>query len=99
MNKTILAILLLAGIFSHAYAVDIKDGKVKHDAKCTACHVAQFGKDGSGIYTRKNRKITSYSELTQRVKTCNINTKSGFSDGDVTNVAEYLNNAYYKFKK
>jgi len=99
MNKITLVTSLLLMTFSSAQAVDIKDGKIKHDAKCTACHVSQFGKDGSGIYTRKNRKMTSYSMLTQRVKACNVNTKSGFSDGDVTNVIEYLNSAYYKFTK
>jgi len=100
MNKVnlLVSLCLIVGM-SSAQAIDLKEGKIKHDAKCTSCHTAQFGKDASKIYTRKGRRMKSYPMLVQRVKACNTNTKAGFSDVDVANVIEYLNSSYYKFKK
>jgi hypothetical protein len=79
-------------------AVDLKNGKIVHDKNCTSCHIAKYGKDGSGVYTKENRLVKNYSMLVQRVKACDINTNAGFHDDEVTNVIEYLNNSYYKFK-
>ena len=84
---------------SSAHAIDLKNGKVQHDKSCTSCHIAKYGNDGSEIYTRSNRVVKNYSMLVQRVKACDINTSAGFHDDEVTNVIEYLNNSYYKFKK
>jgi len=79
-------------------AVDLKNGKIQHDKSCTSCHVAKYGKDGSKVYTRENRVVKNHSMLVQRVKACDINTNAGFHDDEVTNVIEYLNSSYYKFK-
>ena len=100
MNKFKLIISIgMMSVIINAQAADLKSGKIKHDEKCTACHIAQFGKDGSGIYTRKDRKMKSLSMLAQRVSACNANTKSGFSADQVKDVTEYLNSTYYQFKK
>ncbi|MFV2059326.1 MAG: cytochrome c [Gammaproteobacteria bacterium] len=79
-------------------AVDLKNGKIVHDKNCTSCHIAKYGKDGSGVYTKENRLVKNYSSLVQRVKACDINTNAGFHDDEVTNVIEYLNSSFYKFK-
>jgi len=96
--KFIISLSLML-LINQAQAVDLKGGKIKHDKHCTSCHIAKYGKDGSEIYTRANRFVKNYSMLVQRVKACDINTNAGFHDDEVTNVIEYLNSSFYKFKK
>ncbi|VAW82947.1 hypothetical protein MNBD_GAMMA12-3085, partial [hydrothermal vent metagenome] len=74
-------------------------GKLKHDSKCTSCHSAKFPKDHTAIYTRKDRKMKSLAGLTSRVNACNSAAKAKFSEAELANVTEYLNTAFYKFKK
>lgn len=77
---------------------DAAHGKQLHDAKCTSCHISQFGGDGSGIYTRKDRRINTIEGLTGQVHTCNANIKAELSDDDVNDIIKYLNDAFYKFE-
>lgn len=77
---------------------DAKAGKVLHDQTCTSCHINMFGGDGSGIYTRANRKIRTTQQLTARIAGCNTNTGAGWFPEDEAHVAAYLNQQYYKFK-
>jgi len=99
INTKLIFSLSLMITLNPAHAVDLKNGKIKHDENCTSCHISKYGKDGSGIYTRKDRFVKNYSMLVQRVKACDINTNAGFHDDEVENVIEYLNSSYYKFKK
>ncbi|MFV1983146.1 MAG: cytochrome c [Thiohalomonadales bacterium] len=99
INTKLIFSLSLMITLNQAQAVDLKNGKIKHDENCTSCHIAKYGKDGSDIYTRKDRFVKNYSMLVQRVKACDINTNAGFHDDEVKNVIEYLNSSYYKFKK
>ncbi len=98
MKFKIIFLFALISITNIVQAVDLKNGKTVHDKNCTSCHIAKYGKDGSGVYTKKNRLVKNYSMLVQRVKACDINTNSGLHDDEVTNVIEYLNSSYYKFK-
>jgi len=86
-------------ILNSAQAIDLKNGKLKHDDKCTSCHIAKYGKDGSGVYTKKNLIVKNHAMLVQRVKGCNKNTQAGFSSDEIANVIEYLNSTFYKFKE
>lgn len=77
---------------------DAKKGKALHDAKCVACHVSLFGGDGSGVYTRAERKVTTASALASRIAACNANTGAGWFPADERDVAAYLNQTFYHFK-
>lgn len=99
MTNKLIIFLGFMMILNISQAVNLKNGKIEHDKNCTSCHITKFGKDGSKIYTRKDRLVKNYSMLVQRVKACDINTNAGFHDDEVTNVIEYLNSSYYKFKK
>lgn len=100
--------LLLAALFgpllsgsAHAEPFaggDAKKGKALADKQCVSCHVQMFGGDGSGVYTRAERKVKTDKQLAARVSACNANTNAGWFPEDELNVAAYLNKAYYHFK-
>ncbi len=73
-------------------------GKALADKQCQACHVSLFKGDGSGVYTRADRKVKTANQLVSRISACNTNTGSGWFPEDELDVAAYLNKAYYKFK-
>lgn len=101
--KTMTALLALAMLATTVHATpfakgDPRIGKALHDKACISCHASMFGGDGSGIYTRADRKITNAKQLAARIAACNANTGTGWFPEDELNVAAYLNQQYYKFK-
>ena len=77
---------------------DANAGKQLHEAKCVACHQRLAGGDGSGIYTRIDRKIQTPKALLQRIATCNAQVNAGWFPEDEEHAAAHLNQQYYKFK-
>jgi cytochrome c2 len=77
---------------------DPKAGKALHDKSCTSCHISMFGGDGSGIYTRADRKTRSAEQLAARIAGCNANTGAGWFPEDEAHVGAWLNQQFYKFK-
>jgi len=77
---------------------DVKLGRKVLEQKCSSCHIARFGGDGSGMFTRANRKPTSKQSLLAWVQRCNANTRLGLDGEEEESVAAFLNEAYYKFK-
>lgn len=74
-------------------------GKKMLEQHCISCHASSFGGDGSGIYTRENRKVKDASALIQQIRTCNTNLGLNWFEDEELNVARYLNDTYYKFDK
>ena len=72
--------------------------KLIADAKCEACHISKVGGDGSTIYTRKDRRVTTKSKLLPQVSRCNTDLNLGLFPEDEAAIAAYLNAAHYKFK-
>jgi mono/diheme cytochrome c family protein len=77
---------------------DPKMGKQVLEAKCSGCHIARFGGDGSRMFTRPERKASSTASILAWVQRCNANIKTGLGAEEEQSVAAYLNEAYYKFK-
>ncbi|WP_415903773.1 hypothetical protein ACMXYW_08960 [Neptuniibacter sp. QD48_55] len=65
-------------------------GEVYTDANCETCH-------SSDIYTRPNRRVHTYSRLEAQVEMCNTMLDVGWFPDEVSAVATYLNQKYYKF--
>ena len=86
-------------IISTSANADIKNGKELHDSNCTSCHVSMQGGDGSGIYTRENSRMESYTALMKQVKRCRDSLGVEWPEEHVNDVVEYLNKSFYKFKK
>ena len=77
---------------------DAKQGQKLYTAKCAACHVSQFGGDGSRVFTRPDRRIHTPAALLAQVQGCNQRARTGLSAEDEQSVAAWLNERYYKFK-
>jgi cytochrome c2 len=75
-----------------ATAASIENGKKLYAEHCTTCHDTK-------IHTRPNRIIHTYGDLVNRVKFCDAQSKAGFTDVQIHDVAEYLNTNFYKFVK
>lgn len=78
---------------------DPKVGKEHHEKSCVACHVRLYGGDGSKMYTRDGRLLSTQLDVLQRVATCNSQVKAGWFPEEEAEVAAYLNQQYYKFKE
>lgn len=80
-------------------AGDAKIGKAMVDKNCISCHAAKYGGDGSGIYTRENRKVNTASQLITQIRNCNTMLGLKWFEDEELHVANYLNQTYYKFDK
>lgn len=86
-----LSALGLLGVMQAATAADIDNGKSLHQKFCQSCH-------DSGVYTRPNRKVTTPGGLENQVRRCDMSLGLKWFEDDITDVAAYLNQSYYKFK-
>ncbi|MBS4020571.1 MAG: cytochrome c [Dechloromonas sp.] len=78
---------------------DAKAGQAKHDAQCVACHTKMYGGDGSTIYTRQGRMLSTKLDILQRTAACNAQMNTGWFPEEEAEVAAYLNQTYYHFKE
>ena len=105
MRITFTCTTLLALIATPALADDpfakgnVETGRQLVQKNCISCHASSFGGDGSGIYTREDRKVKSAQGLIQQIRNCNTNLGLQWFEEEELNVAAYLNQKYYKFGK
>lgn len=74
-------------------------GATLHQEKCIACHVRMYGGDGSKMYTRDGRMLSTRLEVLQRVASCNAMVSAGWFPEEEGHVAAWLNVTYYRFDK
>ncbi len=89
--KKLVLILMLFGT-SPVVLADAVKGKKLHDEYCTKCH-------GTEVYTRKDRFIDSREALNKQIKRCQLNVGAQWLDKDIDNVADYLDQSFYRFAK
>jgi mono/diheme cytochrome c family protein len=97
----ILASLVVAApaLANPFHGARIEAGEEIHADQCVACHAGKFGgKDGSDIYTRSNRRVTSPDALRQQLTACTTMLNLGLFPEDENDIAAYLNMHYYKFE-
>ena len=88
------------GVPAKEDAAAIENGrKLVVEAKCEACHVSKVGGDGSSIYTRKDRRVTTLAKLQPQVSRCSTDLNLGLFPDDEAAIAAYLNSRHYKFKE
>jgi len=103
INRMIAALILL-GVAAAAHAApfakgDANAGKKLFDQhKCNSCHASMLGGDGSAMFTRAERKITSAASLATQISRCSTNQGLMLFEEDEENIGAYLNKNYYKFK-
>jgi hypothetical protein len=79
--------------------VDRSAAPALHDKACISCHTRMYGGDGSKMYTRDGRMLSTKLELLQRVAACNAQVSAGWFPEDEGSVAAWLNDKYYHFKE
>lgn len=102
--KTLLSLALMLSSYNALAEApwgkaDPAAGKLLHEKACVACHTRMYGGDGSKIYTHEGRQLSDRLEILQRVAACNSQVKAGWFPEEEADVAAYLNQQYYKFKK
>jgi hypothetical protein len=83
----VIAVLVLTG---SAAVADSERGKQLHQQHCTKCH-------DDSVYTRKDRFISSPEALAKQVKRCELNLGLSWFDKDISDVAQHLDQSFYKF--
>lgn len=70
---------------------DADNGKILFDkADCQKCH-------SNDIFTKEDRKVTSLTELKDKVNVCDSQLSVNWFDDEVDDVVSYLNRDFYKF--
>jgi hypothetical protein len=77
--------------------VDLKAAPALHEKACLSCHTRMYGGDGSKMYTRDGRMLSTKLELLQRVAACNAQVNAGWFPEEEGSVAAWLNQKYYHF--
>lgn len=87
---------LLSPLVASAAPDAVEGGKLVQQHKCEACHESKvYGPPGS-IYTRKDRKVTSWEKLKAQVAGCNTMLNVGLFPDDEEHIAKFLNDTHYK---
>lgn len=74
-------------------------GANMHTRLCVECHERKYGgEDGSAIYLRPDRRVTTPSALSQQLTTCTTMLNLDLFPEDEHHLAGYLNKRYYKFE-
>lgn len=71
--------------------------KLMQEHKCSSCHVAKVGGDGSAIY-RPTGRINTPGLLRGMVEHCNTEMSLGLFPDEVTAIAAVLQRDHYRFK-
>jgi cytochrome c len=79
-------------------AGDAATGATLHQKDCVACHVRRVGGDGTTMYTRAERKVTTPARLRAQIALCNAELGTNYFPEEEEHVAAYLNLQHYKFK-
>jgi len=65
--------------------------------KCSSCHIAMLGGDGSAMFTRPDRKVRTAADLVEQMNRCNANLGIELTPQDEQHLGAYLNR-YYNLK-
>jgi len=84
--------LSLLTLSQTSFAANAEHGKKLYGDRCHGCHDTK-------IHTRPNRIIHTFDDLVGRVKFCDNASAANFSESDIMDVVEYLNQDFYKFIK
>lgn len=94
----------LPSLSSTAQATSFSDGdaqageKLFDQYKCNGCHIDKMGGDGSAIFTRPDRTVTSPEELIKQMTLCSGIIGKTLTIQEQQHLGAYLNQRYYKLK-
>ena len=99
MNLKTILFLAAAAALPWSAQADMANGKKLYQENCVACHARMVGGDGSSLFTRPDRRVSSLAGLGKQVRRCRDNLGLTWFDDQVNDVIDYLNVTYYKFPK
>lgn len=101
MFVRIAALLLVAWscAAAHAQGDPAEGAKLVAEKHCETCHANKTLGDAQAIYTRKDRKVTSYEKLKARVALCNSELGLQMFPDEEEHVVAFLDREYYHFGK
>lgn len=94
----------MPSLSSTAQATSFSDGdaqageKLFDQYKCSSCHIDKVGGDGSAIFTRPDRTVTSPEELIKQMTLCSGIIGKTLTIQEQQHLGAYLNRRYYKLK-
>ena len=92
MRSAILSVLAcLAMLPLQASAADAVRGRTLYEARCKLCH-------GTSVHSRNPRTATDFEGVRTQVKRWAGEAGTGWSQGEIDDVAVYLNRRYYRFR-
>lgn len=83
------ALWLPAGVLAQSPAAAQSRGELLYTTHCIACHTTE-------IHWRDKSLVTDWNTLRAQVNRWQGEAKLGWSDADMTDVARYLNQLYYR---
>jgi len=93
-------VLFITAMFISATCIagDVNRGRELHRENCTTCHQSMQGGDGTGIYTRENRRMESFAALSKQVRRCKTSLGVSWPEHQIDDVITYLNESFYQFE-
>lgn len=91
------AVTLLAVIGTLTSPAFAGEGQALHDSSCIQCHSSLTGGKPNSLYTRVDRKVTTFEALQKRVKGCAVAADVTWSEQQRAQVVEYLTKSFYHF--
>lgn len=74
-----------------------EDGQSLYQTSCIGCHSRMTGGDGTVLYQRADKIVTSHDKLQERVRHCANASAAHWSEAEIEAVTNYLNENYYHF--
>jgi mono/diheme cytochrome c family protein len=84
-----LALPLMLALGAARAGDEAPDPQALHEQNCVKCH-------GTEVYTRPDRKVTSYDGLGRQVRRCETALGLRWFDDEIAAVTSYLNREYYR---
>jgi hypothetical protein len=81
---------MLLTVTANSQAADF-DPATYHDGNCMRCH-------GTEVYTRSDRRVTSYPALQTQVARCDSMLETKLFPEDLQQLVDLLNDRYYQFE-
>lgn len=89
--------LLVSALLICASPMVLAQGKVLHDKACMQCHNSLTRGEPNSLYTRADRRISSFAALQKRVTYCMQAADVDWNQQQRDAVVEYLNSEFYRF--
>jgi len=72
-------------------------GETLHETACIECHSLMTGGDGSVLYERENRIVSSMKVLEKQVMRCSNGANTNWTNNQINSVINFLNESHYHF--